>query len=1452
MERIDPFGWVGSTIDERFAVESVAGEGAFGVVYRGRHLGLDAAVAIKCLKIPANLRPDRRAEFLATFRQEARLLHRLSRRTTGIVQALDVGAATAPAGDWTPYAVMEWLDGKTLEEELLDRQDAGVGPLGLEEAIDLLAPAAEALAIAHDENVAHRDVKPPNIFLASISGGRVVKVLDFGIAKLMAEAPSLTAALAETGAELRAFTPQYAAPEQFDPRHGVTGPWTDVYAMALVLVEIVSGRPALGGGNLMQLFVATADEKRRPSLHARGVAAPAAIEAVVRRALEVRPEARFQNMRAMWDALGEARRAARGLAATTAAPVLAPTPGVVAAGGPASAARVSLGSLGSGPTGENRICTVMFVDFSGVATALSEQLDLEEIQDVVARCFVVAIEQVGRLGGLLDRPVGDCAMAVFGLPRARDDDAQRAVQAAVRVRSAIARVALPAAARAARPGIRIGVSTGRVFAAMLPEGAASPFAVVGQTVTAAARLQQSAPPGAIVIGRDTRRQVANAFEVAPCATAGPLGSGEACLAFEVLGPLAYQRAFEIPAFHGIDTRLVGRAAEMQRLHDALDTVRSSRRLRVLTLVGPAGVGRTRLLAEFLARLPAALGDFVTLSAQCSSPGVDTSYGLAAALVRARFQIHESDAREVVVRKLRRGLRWLRMRSVTTWAGGGRSTRPPPSQASFDWDSGGGRAVRAEPDDEPDRTEIEDAIRQMAQLLGARSEDEGPVESVAPDEARAQAKHRIAAALGRIVAFAARRMPVVVLCDDIHWADDASLDLLDDLTVRIERLPVLVIGAARPALLERRSHWGEGREAHERVDLGPLARRYVEEMNGERLARVRELRPETVGRLADRAEGNPLILEETLHLLVDAGAIETPVQGAWSIHEQRLGDLALPATIQGIVQARLDRLDPELRDVLARAAVVGRTFWQGVVGRLLGADGAPALGAATDQLLGRLRERQIVRVREAAAFPGEREYVFAESATQEVAYASLSRKVRQPLHAIVAEWLAEHMPGPAGAAPLGWHYDRAGAVSRAAAEYARAGAHAARLGQNAEALRHFERARELRDEQAERQGAEPAEAAAPSADVTDEALLRERVRLRLDLGDVLRRVGRLDEAVRIYEEARALLVAAAGQGRPRLEPREILQWEARIDFRLALVHKIRGSLEAGQELVERAIACATQGGAPEETPAMYTLLAFLCRRRRNAERAWQAAIEGLRAYRAVRQPGYRSSADTALLLLGLGAALHARGRLVAAERSVRQALRIVDESDRPDLAAEALYGLAGIRAARGDLSAVHKAQLRALRLMQRAGDLHRLAIAFSNLSDVELRLGQVRAAIEHARSGLQLGKQVGAGSDLAALYSNLAEASLAAGEIEAALDAGAEALAIAERGSAFYLGEVAAALVRICGQAAASSPSPSPVRRRAAGVAKTLLASLSKHGDQAGLRERLEECRAILAALTGDG
>jgi len=240
----DPFDWVGATLDGKYQVDAVVGRGGFGVVYRAHHLGFNEKVAVKCLRIPQTLSGAARDEFEQNFLAEGRLLHQLSRATAGIVQALDVGAVVSPNKTWTPFIVLEWLDGQSLEANFAERRSTGVGGRSLRAAVELLDSAARALALAHEQGIAHRDIKPANLFLAEVGGRKTLKVLDFGIAKVVSESESFSKAFEETGASLQAFTARYGSPEQFSRRYGATGPWSDVFSLALVLIEAANAASA--------------------------------------------------------------------------------------------------------------------------------------------------------------------------------------------------------------------------------------------------------------------------------------------------------------------------------------------------------------------------------------------------------------------------------------------------------------------------------------------------------------------------------------------------------------------------------------------------------------------------------------------------------------------------------------------------------------------------------------------------------------------------------------------------------------------------------------------------------------------------------------------------------------------------------------------------------------------------------------------------------------------------------------------------------------------------------------------------------------------------------------------------------------------------------------------------------------------------------------------------------
>jgi eukaryotic-like serine/threonine-protein kinase len=331
----DTFGLTGTTLEGQYRADAIVGEGGFGVVYRGRHLSLDQPVAIKLLKGLDAADPRINQVVLGKFREEARLLYTLSQSSLHIVRSLDFGAVTTPTGVWAPFMVLEWLEGQSLQEELMERRQRRMPPHTLEETLAILGPVAEGLGIAHQRHVAHRDVKPANIFLLR-EGNPRVKVLDFGIAKIMKEGEQ-----AGTRGTFASFTWLYAAPEQLDPRVGTTGLATDVYGFALVFTELLTGRPPVDERDVVSILKASTDPTRRPTPRTRGANIPDDVEVILRRALAVDPKARFSNVTELWSALSSARGSRPSITQTAPAP---PSVVISSGGGAMQATATSMGA----------------------------------------------------------------------------------------------------------------------------------------------------------------------------------------------------------------------------------------------------------------------------------------------------------------------------------------------------------------------------------------------------------------------------------------------------------------------------------------------------------------------------------------------------------------------------------------------------------------------------------------------------------------------------------------------------------------------------------------------------------------------------------------------------------------------------------------------------------------------------------------------------------------------------------------------------------------------------------------------------------------------------------------------------------------------------------------------------------------------------------------------------
>ncbi len=307
----DLFGIVGKVIAGTYRVEEVVAEGGFGVVYKAHHTGFRAAVALKCLKIPGELGEEQEKRFLEQFRSEAEVLFRLSALLSNVVRPLHVDAFQSDDGRFVPYIALEWLEGWTLDAVIAQRAEQGRPPIALEKLVRLLTPVARALEQAHNMpgpsgtlSIVHRDMKPENLFVALVGGEQLVKILDFGISKVKNAAAAEREGPAMDGPS--SFSPAYAAPEQWLPRrYGETGPWTDVWGMALSIVETIKGELVVVGDQaaMMEMIV---DPQRRPTPRSEGVKVSDEVEAIFEKALAVNPRDRYRSMSAFWGALLEA------------------------------------------------------------------------------------------------------------------------------------------------------------------------------------------------------------------------------------------------------------------------------------------------------------------------------------------------------------------------------------------------------------------------------------------------------------------------------------------------------------------------------------------------------------------------------------------------------------------------------------------------------------------------------------------------------------------------------------------------------------------------------------------------------------------------------------------------------------------------------------------------------------------------------------------------------------------------------------------------------------------------------------------------------------------------------------------------------------------------------------------------------------------------------------------
>jgi class 3 adenylate cyclase/tetratricopeptide (TPR) repeat protein len=853
--------------------------------------------------------------------------------------------------------------------------------------------------------------------------------------------------------------------------------------------------------------------------------------------------------------------------------------------------------------------SVVFCDLAD-STALGERLDPEPLRELLGRWYDEMRTAVERHGGTVEKFVGDAVMAVFGLPRAHEDDALRAVRAALEMQTAVGRLNASLAERSVPAlTIRIGINTGEVVT-----GDEAATLATGDAVNTAKRLEQGAAGGEILIGALTEQLVRHAARLEPVTPLDAKGKSAPLEAWRVLGAVAGADSFA----RRWDTPLVGRTRELAFLRDELTASADEHRCRLVTLIGAAGVGKTRLVSELVAEVR----DHATVAAgRCLPYGDGITFWPLTELIRHL---------------------------------------------------GGEHAVVAAMGDEPDAALVVERLRGL-------------------DGTGAAPPEELFWAVRRLFESLAVHRPLVVVLEDVHWAEPTLLDLVEHVSRWSRDAPILLLCVARGELLEERPQW-EGMH----VRLEPLSAGEAAQLL-ETLDSGDILSPELRARVADVAQGNPLYTEQLVAMLGEEARAALEL-------------VALPPTIQALLAARLDRLDDLERRVLERAAVVGKEFWPGAVAALDG--GNEALGTT---LLGLVR-RDLVEPA-VSSIPGEDGFRFRHALIRDATYAGIPKRTRAELHERFAEWVSVHDPRDE---LVGYHLEQAYCYRD-------------ELGAADDGMRSLgERAGELLTTAGRRALARDDVPAAVNLLERGVALLPRKSGSRgfvlLDLAIALMRSGSFAAAEGALEEA---LDLARADGDRRLELRALIEREFFRIFTNAAT-PAEEITRIAEEAIPALEALADDAGVAKAWHLLSEPPVNACRWGERAA-ALEHALEHARRAGDAREAAFVAASLMQAIQLGPTPADTAIER---AQLFLRQS-----EGDRL-LTASILSSLAVLLAMRGEVREARAHWARAQTLWDELGMLHRRAIRAIDASTIELLAGDAEAAERELRAGYRMLEEIG--------------------------------------------------------------------------------------------------------------
>ncbi len=695
--------------------------------------------------------------------------------------------------------------------------------------------------------------------------------------------------------------------------------------------------------------------------------------------------------------------------------------------------RARLAALdGTLPAEQRRRLTVLMADLVNF-TSWAEKMDPEQVNEALNSLFTLLSGTIMQFGGQVEKYIGDAILAVFGLPQTQENDPEKAVRAALAMQEQLTAMSASFQQQHGVPlAMRIAIHTGPAFvqyqfhrrppAAQRPlspaDDVGGAFIATGDTITVAMQMEKFAPRGGILISHDTYREVRGIFDVSQQPPVTLPGRGEALQAYSVFK--ARPRAFHLArrGVEGVETAMIGRQAELEQLQQAFRQAAAGSGCRMVTIIGEAGVGKSRLLYEFenwLELLPHPVRYF---KGRASPERRPLPHALLHDLFAFRFNIQDSDSSETVRQKFEAGI-------IETLG-------------------------------QSDENRMKAHL--LGQLLGFDFSG-SPFLQTLHQDAR-QLRDRAVIYLNEYFEAEASQAPTVIFLEDIHWADLSSLEAVEQLVVTTaahEHVPLLVVSLARRNLDQRWPNWGQDWPFHSRILLNLLDETNSQQLVNDVLQKVADLPDVLRSAITSRSGGNPLFIEELVKMLIENGVILIG-DDHWQVQAERLADLQVPPTLTGLLQARLDLLPAQERQALQWAAVMGRIFWDQVVAMIGQADGRVD-GAAIAESLSGLRGKEMVFRRPNSSFAGAEEYIFKHALQRDVVYDSILKRKRRGYHALAADWLmAQAGAGPAFSAGLiAGHLEAAGRGEQAVAYLIQAGEQAARRYAPAEAEGYFSRA-----------------------------------------------------------------------------------------------------------------------------------------------------------------------------------------------------------------------------------------------------------------------------------------------------------------------------------------------------------------------------------------------------------